>query len=246
MDPVARSIVEAVELNAKLLDDVQAAIWRTPEVRFEERKAHDLLTEELHKAGFRVTPSYILPTGFRAEYGTGGPCVCFVAEYDALPEAGHACGHNLIAEAALGASLALKKALDNAPGLSGRVVCLGTPAEEGGSGKELMLRGGALKDVDAVVMVHPSAVNDAAPPFMAVAKVRVRYTGRASYVVGAPACAVNALDAAVTAYTSAAAMRQHMRPSWKVRTQRECYKPSWRGTLCRHRHVVRLNRQITF
>ncbi|XP_077492379.1 xaa-Arg dipeptidase-like [Amblyomma americanum] len=216
MDPVARSIVEAVELNAKLLDDVQAAIWRTPEVRFEERKAHDLLTEELHKAGFRVTPSYILPTGFRAEYGTGGPCVCFVAEYDALPEAGHACGHNLIAEAALGASLALKKALDNAPGLSGRVVCLGTPAEEGGSGKELMLRGGALKDVDAVVMVHPSAVNDVAPPFMAVAKVRVRYTGRASYVVGAPACAVNALDAAVTAYTSAAAMRQHMRPSWKI------------------------------
>ncbi|KAK8788270.1 hypothetical protein V5799_021954, partial [Amblyomma americanum] len=78
--------------------------------------------------------------------------------------------------------------------------------------QELMLRAGALKDVDAVVMVHLSAVNDVAPPFMAVAKVRVRYTARASYVEGAPTCAVNALDAAVAAYTSAAAMHQHMRP----------------------------------
>ncbi|XP_070390154.1 xaa-Arg dipeptidase-like isoform X2 [Dermacentor albipictus] len=174
MDPVARCVVETVDVNAKLLNDVQASIWRVPEVRFEEKKAHDLLTEELYKAGFRVTPSYVLPTGFRAEYsrpGISGPCICFVAEYDAVSEVGHACGHNLIAEAALGASLALKKGLETTPDLPGRVVCLGTPAEEGGSGKLLMTKGGALADVDAVIMAHPSSVNDVAPPYLASGKV---------------------------------------------------------------------------
>ncbi|XP_054917904.1 xaa-Arg dipeptidase-like [Dermacentor andersoni] len=219
MDPVARCVVEMVDVNAKLLNDVQASIWRMPEVRFEEKKAHDLLTGELYKAGFRVTPSYVLPTGFRAEYSQpdiSGPCICFVAEYDAVSEVGHACGHNLIAEAALGASLALKKALETTPDLPGRVVCLGTPAEEGGSGKLLMAKGGALADVDAVIMAHPSSVNDVAPPYLASGKVHVRYTGKALYVVSAPPHPVNALDAAVTAYTAVTAMRQHMRPTWKV------------------------------
>ncbi|KAH6947178.1 hypothetical protein HPB50_017318 [Hyalomma asiaticum] len=219
MDPVARWVIETVDVNAKLLNDVQAMIWRVPEVRFEEKKAHDLLTEELYKAGFKVTPSYVLPTGFRAEYsrpGFSGPCVCFLAEYDALSEMGHASGHNLIAEAALGASLALKKALEMTPDLRGRVMCLGTPAGEGGCGKLLMTKGGALADVDAVIMAHPSSVNDVAPPYLAVGKVRARYTGKTLYVVSAPSHPVNALDAAVAAYTAVTAMRHHMKPSWKV------------------------------
>ncbi|XP_077548011.1 xaa-Arg dipeptidase-like [Haemaphysalis longicornis] len=168
----------------------------------------------------RVTPSYVLPTGFRAEYArsAGGitPCICFMAEYDALDELGHTCGHNLIAEAALGATLALKAALEQAPSLIGRVVCIGTPAEESGSGKVLMFKGGAFTGVDAVIMVHPSTVNDVAPPFLALGKVRARYTGRAAYVIGASTHNVNALDAAVTAHTAVSAMRQQIRPTWKV------------------------------
>ncbi|KAL1448610.1 hypothetical protein MTO96_028213 [Rhipicephalus appendiculatus] len=219
MDPAARCVVETVDVNAKLLNDVQASIWRVPEVRFEEKRAHDLLTEELHKAGFQITPNYVLPTAFRAEYskpGVSAPCVCFMAEYDALSETGHCCGHNLIAEAALGASMALKKALETTADLSGRVICLGTPAGEGGSSKLLMAKGDALADADAVIMAHPSSVNDVAPPYLAVGKVRARYIARALSMACAPSNPVNALDAAVTAYSAVNAMRQHIKPTWKV------------------------------
>ncbi|XP_037505511.1 xaa-Arg dipeptidase [Rhipicephalus sanguineus] len=139
-----------------------------------------------------------------------------MAEYDALSEMGHSCGHNLIVEAALGASLALKKALETTADLPGRVICLGTPAGESGSSKLLMVNGGALADVDAVIMAHPSSVNDVAPPYFAMGKVRARYIAKALYMACAPSNPVNALDAAVTAYTAVTAMRQHIKPTWKV------------------------------
>lgn len=220
-DSLAQIATDAVDSSAELLDRIQGDIWTHPELRFEEKKAHDLLTEELRKAGFDVTPSFVLPTAFKAEFNSfkasgTGPTVCFVAEYDALPDLGHACGHNLIAEAGFGAALALKRVLEISAHLSGRVVCMGTPAEEGGAGKALMMKGGAFTDVDVVLMVHPSALNDIAPPFLAVGKVRVRFQGKASHAAGFPWAGVNALDAAVSAYSSISVLRQQMKPSWKI------------------------------
>jgi len=203
--------VAAVDgMRAELLA-LSHAIHANPELAFEEYEAAALLVAAIRKAGVDVTAGvYGLETAFQAEFGaSGGPCVALIAEYDALPDIGHACGHNLIATAGVGAGLALAGVCGNLPG---RIRILGTPAEERGAGKELMARRGAFDGVDAALMIHPSGVNLVNMPCICMGEVDVRYRGVASHAAAMPERGVNALDALVIAYQAIAALRQHIKP----------------------------------
>jgi amidohydrolase len=162
-------------------------------------------------------------TSFSATYGTGGRLVVFNAEYDALPGVGHACGHNLIASAALAAFLGAVAAL-KASGAAGRVRLLGTPAEEGGGGKLLLIKAGAYEGAAACLMVHPGPGYRLAAPAREVAfvrmlanvKMKVYFTGRESHAAMEPWAGVNALDAVCLSYNAVAMLRQQMRPHERV------------------------------
>jgi len=196
---------------------VSHEIHAHPELAFQEQRAADLLCDAIARARLDVARgSYGLDTAFEARLGStdaGAPCVAILAEYDALPGIGHACGHNLIATAALGAGLALAS-LGRA--LPGRVRLLGTPAEEQGGGKELMARAGAFEGVDASMMVHPAGVDLVTMPCIALGECIARYHGQSAHASSMPERGVNALDALVLAYQSIAALRQHIRPSERI------------------------------
>src|SRR6202021_806540 len=147
--------------------------------------------------GFAITPAPAgLDTAFRADYGSGDLVVAVCAEYDALPGIGHACGHNIIAAAAVGAALALAEVADDV-GLT--VALLGTPAEEDGGGKALLLQAGTFDDVAVAVMVHPGSIDIAATRSLALSEVIVDYRGKESHAAVAPFLGVNAADAVTVA-----------------------------------------------
>src|SRR5829696_9312024 len=155
-DAKARLAAE-VDRRRELLLDVSHQIHAHPELGYEERFAHDLLTGVLEREDLAVTRSARgIDTAFEATAGGTGPSVALVCEYDALPGIGHACGHNVIAAAGLGAGLA---AAALASELGGRLVVLGTPAEEGGGGKILMADDGAFEGADVALMVHPAGMD---------------------------------------------------------------------------------------
>ena len=199
---------------------ISREIHAAPELAFEEHQAAALLTEALEKAGIAVQRGvYGLPTAFEGRLGSGDtPCVALLAEYDALPEMGHACGHNIIAAASVGAALALRELERDGPNdvLPGQIRILGTPAEERGAGKERMARAGAFQEVDVAMMIHPSGVNLISMPSIAVAEVEVRYRGEAAHAAVMPHRGINALDALVLAYQSIGALRQHIQVTEKV------------------------------
>ncbi|MCS6801210.1 MAG: M20 family metallopeptidase [Chloroflexota bacterium] len=203
---------QTIESAAADLRALSLAIHDHPELNFEERFAHALLTDFLHDAGFHVERgAYGLPTAFRASVGEGSPCVAVLCEYDALPEIGHACGHNLIAAAGVAAGLALKAA---AP--AGTVVVLGTPAEEGGGGKVVMLERGAFDGVDVAMMVHPAPGHSAWPNVIGVEALEAQFFGRSAHAAMAPHEGVNALDAMVLAFNAVALLRQQLPPDTRV------------------------------
>ena len=217
MDAAAlkREACEAVDAMRSELLAISHAIHAQPELAFEERAAAALLVTAIEKAGLSVEAgAYGLETAFSAEFGDGDAgCVALMAEYDALPDIGHACGHNIIATSGVGAGLALFGMVDRLPG---RVRLLGTPAEERGGGKELMARQGALDGVDAALMMHPSSVNLVTMPCLACVEVSVRYRGRAAHASAAPSEGINALDALVVAYSSISALRQHIKGNERI------------------------------
>jgi amidohydrolase len=171
----------------------------------------------LQSLGFEVTPrAYGVETSFSTEYGSGGRVVTFNAEYDALPGIGHACGHNLIATSSLAGFLGVAAAL-KASGVPGRVRLLGTPAEEGGCGKQVLIDAGAFKDVNACFMSHPgpkqmnfdpTITGTAYGTSLASAKFTVAFTGKPAHAALAPYQGVNALDAMTLAYSAVSMLRQ--------------------------------------
>ena len=206
-----------IDASSQELYELSSEIWRNPELGFKEYKAHELLTSFLEKKGFAVECSFTgIKTAFRATFGSGRPNVCVICEYDALPGIGHACGHNLIAEAGVAAGLGLKAALESSDTPKGCVTVLGTPAEEGGGGKVYLIQNGAFEDVDIAMMVHPGPATFVAPRILARYQLSVTFTGKASHAAGFPWEGVNALDAAVLAYNSISVLRQQMKPSWRV------------------------------
>jgi len=214
LEPLKQAVCAAVDARRELLCSVSHEIHAHPELAFHEVRAAALLVATLREAGLAVeAPAYGLDTAFESRSGSAGPTVALLAEYDCLPGIGHACGHNLIATAALGAGLALASLGARLPG---RVRVLGTPAEEAGCGKELLARAGAFDGVDAALMIHPAGVDLVTMPTLALAEVDVRYRGVASHASGMPERGVNALDALVTAYQAIAQLRQHIKPTERV------------------------------
>ncbi|OLL72869.1 Catalyzes the cleavage of p-aminobenzoyl-glutamate to p-aminobenzoate and glutamate, subunit A [Pseudonocardia sp. Ae168_Ps1] len=177
-----------------------------PELAFSEIRASTWVAEALAGAGFAVEHGcHGLPTAVRATIGTGPVHVGICAEYDALPGIGHACGHNVIAAAAVGAGLGLARVADD---LGLTVTVLGTLAEEGGGGKALMLERGAFDGLDAAMMVHPAAVEMAAMPGSAVSVFDVTYRGVPAHAGAYPERGINAADAMTVAQVAIGLLRQ--------------------------------------
>lgn len=191
-------------------------IHANPELGFEEEKSAGWLCESLDAAGFKVECGICdLPTAFRATAGTGPLHVGICAEYDSLPDIGHACGHNIIAASAVGAALAAAKVADEA-GLT--ISVIGTPAEEVGNagGKILMLERGGFAGLHAAMMVHPAPMDMLQAKIIAASMFDVHCTGKESHASAFPELGINAADALTIAQTALGLLRQHIRASDRI------------------------------
>lgn len=213
------------ELSPELFN-VNQALHGNPELAYKEFFAHDTISDFLEKQGFTVQrKTYGLDTSFEVIIGSGGRQVVVCAEYDALPNIGHACGHNLIATSSLGAFLGAAYAMKEL-GIDGRLRILGTPAEEGGGGKAKLIKAGAFspaEDIAASIMAHPITFHGiggvaglAALDLIASHKFRVEFEGKSAHAAGEPWNGTNALDAAVGAYNNISMLRQQIRPDERV------------------------------
>ena len=199
----------AAEINDKLVD-ISLRIHAAPELAFKEYTAAKLLTDYLTAEGFAVQLGVAgMETAFVAEWrGGDGPTIAILAEYDALPDVGHACGHNIIGTAAAGAGVLFKRAW---PELPGRILVLGTPAEEGGGGKILMIEGGIFEGVDAALMMHPTTgESKIGGTSLATSDLVINFKGKPAHAAGSPHRGVNALDAVVQTYVNVSMLRQHV------------------------------------
>ncbi|MGH8976370.1 MAG: M20 family metallopeptidase [Acidimicrobiia bacterium] len=207
----SRAVVDAAR------DDLVALSHRIhahPEIKWEEVRSSAWVAEALAERGFEVEKGICeLPTAFAARAGSGPLHVAVCAEYDALPEIGHACGHNVIAATAVGAALALAEVADDA-GLT--VTVVGTPAEEGGGGKILLLDRGAFAGVHLAMMTHPAPMDMAAWPMVAAQQFRICYFGKEAHAAAYPELGINALDALTVAQVGIGLLRQHVHHLDKV------------------------------
>src|SRR5205809_6281089 len=211
----ARAAVrERVTASRDRLVALSHRIHAHPELAFEEERASTWCAEALDAAGFTVERGVCdLPTAFVARAGSGPLHLALCAEYDCLPGIGHACGHNIIAAIAVGAGVAAARVADDV-GLT--VSVLGTPAEERGGGKVLLLERGAFAGVHAALMVHPAPVDAVEPPTLAWSHFDVHYTGKAAHASAFPEFGVNAADAITVAQTAIGLLRQHIRATDRI------------------------------
>ena len=191
---------------------IAKAIHELAEVGSREFRSQELLANAFRQAGFTVETGYCgVPTAFRAEKNLGpGPRVCILAEYDALPGVGHACGHNLISGSAYLTAIKMSQRIK-----SGSIVVIGTPDEEGSGewagSKIIILERGGFKDIDFVLMTHPGTEWSVGSPSLAVQDFQVTFKGIAAHEAATPEKGVSALDAAILTYTAVNMMRQHVR-----------------------------------
>ena len=203
-----KEICSYIDSIAPELIELSHSIHAQPELAYEEHFAHQCLTKTLSEKGLEVEKgAYELDTAFEANAGSSGPIIALLCEYDALPGIGHACGHNIIAAAGIGAGLAASEFTEP---FNGRLRILGTPAEEGGGGKVKMLNKGAFDSVEAVLMIHPADADLPNISSLAVQQLKATYTGKAAHAAAAPEKGINALDGAVLGYMGVAALRQHI------------------------------------
>ena len=215
---IYESIVQRIDEVADTLITTSHEIHAKPELAFKEFFACDRLTGVLEEHEISSSKAvYSLDTSFEATLNPSKTkdnlTVAILAEYDALPGIGHACGHNIIATSALGATLGLKAVAHQLPGT---IRLIGTPAEEKGGGKELMARNGAFDGVDAAMMIHPAGTNLASMPCICVAEVEVVYHGKSSHASAMPHKGINALDGLLLSYQAISNLRQHIRGSERI------------------------------
>jgi len=206
-------IRRCVEAHRARIVALSRRIHAEPETAFEERRTSALLQETLAEKGFEVAVGLGgLATAFRAvrRGRAEGPCLTFTAEMDALPQIGHGCGHNIIGAAAVYAAIVLAEALG--PRLAGALQVLGTPAEESGSGKVVLLEAGAFEGSDAVLQMHPHSLDTVICQAMARRTLVVEFFGRKAHAAAAPHEGLNALDALVLFYQSTGLARQQFPP----------------------------------
>jgi len=215
LDPQKQAVIKEVERLKPELLEISRFLHANPELAFEEHKAAERLSRTMEKHGFSVERSVAgLATAFTASCASAdGPTIAFLAEYDALPGIGHACGHNLIAAGSVGAGLALKAALGE---VGGRVLVVGCPAEEKGGGKIPLVESGVFRSVDAAMLVHPSNRTEIVKRALGMRDVQVEFFGKASHAAATPHLGINALDAVILTFTNINALRQQIRPDARI------------------------------
>ncbi len=190
-----------------------------PELAFEEHYATEQLTGWLAQQGFEIERNLAgLETAFKARFKLGkgdGPRVAFIAEYDALPGIGHACSHNLICTAAIGAATAAARSLEGT-GVDGEILVIGTPAEEGGGGKVMLIEAGAFEGVDAALMFHGGNRTMVTRGSLAATRVTMKFYGKAAHAASYPHVGINALDACIQTFNAINALRQHVRDETRI------------------------------
>jgi amidohydrolase len=210
-EELAADVRRAVDELSEALAGISRDLHQHPELSLEEVRSSGRLQEILRDSGFEVQPAVAgLPTSFvgvRRGGGGEGPRVAFLAEYDALPGIGHACGHNIIAAASVGAGLALSRVADRIPG---EVRVIGTPAEETVGGKCIMVREGIFDDLDAALMIHPGSEWRVEVDSLACITLEVVYTGREAHAVAWPEKGINALDALLQLFVAVDMLRKRM------------------------------------
>jgi len=210
-------ICSTIDRRSSDLNDISQSIWSKPELNYEEHHAHQVLTSFLEKEGFKVDRKTPLETSFIARYGdNSGLKVGVCCEYDALPGIGHACGHNLIAEAGIATALGIKEVLMSHEDMKAELIVFGTPAEEGGGGKVKMIEKGCFDETDICMMSHPTPLEIPTPVSLAISQLTVTFHGRTSHAAAAPWEGINALDAAVACYNSISMLRQQTKPTSRV------------------------------
>jgi len=211
----ARAIRAIDDRRAELIA-LSQEIHADPEVGYEEHRASARLAEMLAANGFSVARPYGgVQTAYRADAAgkDGGPTVAILAEYDALPDIGHACGHNLIAMMGTAAAIGVRSVIGD---LAGRIAAIGTPAEEGGGGKVALVRAGGFTDIDVAMMVHPSARTLPSRTSLASNRVDLEFWGKAAHAAAQPDRGINALDGVLQTFNNVNAMRQQLRPEARV------------------------------
>ena len=208
------TVTDKIDSHHRQLGELSLKIHSNPELGFHEVKAVTWLTQYLKENGFSIEPGICeLPTAFRGSYGQGKPVIAILAEYDALPDIGHACGHNLIAASAVGAAVASKSAVDQ---FGGSVLVIGTPAEELYGGKIIMANRGAFNNPDVVMMVHPGIHNTATTETLACQALEVEFLGKAAHAAAQPEAGINALEAMLQSFTSINSLRQHIKAKARI------------------------------
>lgn len=213
MDSKTQAYDEFIRHEPELLE-TSRWMYDNPELGYKEFRTSERYVEILATNGFDVEyPAYGLETALAARIGTSGPEVVICAEMDALPDVGHACGHNIIGMAAIGAGLALAPLVED---LGFRLTVLGTPAEETSGGKVDLINAGAFRDAAAAMMIHPATRDVVDPEFLAISHIGVEFFGHEAHASSSPDLGINALDAAVQAYGNVSTLRQQLRETDRV------------------------------
>ena len=208
------SVIDEIDAHRDQFNELSLKIHANPELAFQEVKAVAWLTEYLKENGFSVESGICgLKTAFRGSYGRGKPVIAILAEYDALPKLGHACGHNLIAVSAVAAGVASKLAVDQ---FGGNILVIGTPGEELYGGKVIMVNRGAFDGVDVAMMVHPGVLNTATTQFLACQTLEVEFFGRAAHAAARPEKGINALEAMLQSFAAINSLRQHIKDKARI------------------------------
>ena len=209
-------IAAEIQRIKEMLFDINDFIYKNPELGNEEYKAVEKLTSFLKLHSFEVEYGIAdRETAFRAVYDSKapGPCIAYLCEYDALPEIGHGCGHNMIGTMSAGAGAALSKVIGQT---GGKVVVLGTPAEETDGGKVHMVQSGIFDDVDAAMILHPAERSYESGESLAIDAVQFVFKGKASHAAAQPEEGINALDAAIQTFNGINAIRQHVKADVRI------------------------------
>jgi amidohydrolase len=208
------AISKDIDSRAAQLGVLSQKLHENPETAMKEVKAAGWLVQYLKDNGFKVETGICgMPTAFRAVYGKGKPVIGFLAEFDALPKIGHACGHNLIAVTSLAAGIASKPVAD---AYGATVIVYGTPGEEGDAGKAQMEQKGAFRDIDIAMISHPGGGNQVVLGALACQTINVEFIGKAAHAAANPDEGINALEAMILSFNAIDALRQHIRPTARI------------------------------
>jgi amidohydrolase len=214
IEKLKAQVSSEVDAHRHQLNELSLRIHSNPELGFQETKAVAWLTQYLEKNGLAIERGICqLPTAFRASYGKGNPAIAILAEYDALPKLGHACGHNLIAASAVGAGIAAKPAIDQ---FGGSILVIGTPAEELSGGKAIMAQRGGFNNLDVAMMVHPGEHDTATTRALACQALEVEFFGKAAHSASRPEAGINALEAMIQSFVAINSLRQHIRDRARI------------------------------